>query len=181
MLKQYHTYRVDFSGRPVRVVGGLMGIYLFLTVLYHFFLSDASRSSAIGWIVDIVLPVCLSVAMIVLLCVFRMNAPGVYGILGAAFCVLFVLSNFSQGNILRILLAVVWYLICGLIILMTSGGLLPEIPLATAFFLIAMIVRALFFDLGKLTSLQWIPEIGVLSAILALAILPIAFQKGKIK
>ena len=181
MLKQYLHYRIDFSAKAVTVSGTCIGVYLFLTVLHNFFLEEIRQLGFGALLFDVALPIIMCIAYIVLFYIIRFNAPGIYGILGAAFSVLFMISAFSGGGVVRILLAVIWYLVCGLLILLTAGGFLPKIPLSVAAFMIAFAVRILFFDLGNLTGKEWIPEIGVLSGILAMAALPFSFKEIKVK
>ena len=172
VLKKTHKYRMDFEGRPHFATAALMGGAFFLRAVYYFGFTRPEEAGVWNLLVFLILPMLLEAAFMVLLRGLRLNAPGVYGIMGAAYCLLFLLQSFQSGSVLRVLLAVLAYLICAAAVLAVMSGLLSKGVAVTALF-VTLGVRFLCFDLaGYIFSFRiigFIREAAALCGMLSLA------------
>lgn len=180
-MKQYHRYRMDFDGNAVVWSGVCMGVSIFALVAYYLGLEHGYSLSSGAKFLQLWLPLVLCTVYTLLLRIFRWNAPGLYAIFGCLFCVLLMIGLFSGGNVLRIVLGILGYLIGGAALIFAAGGYLPGRLPAAVCFAVILIVRLLCFDLGRISGWQWIPEISQLSMICGLMLLPIGMVQGKNK
>lgn len=177
-LKQYTRYQINFNSKWTSVCGVLMGISFFLRLIYYFGLTNIYDVGFVEILTTMILGTALCLAYLITLSVMRLNAPGVYGILGAVHCFLLVMGTFSSGDAVRIVLAVLWYALAAGVLLMTVGGYLPGRLLSSLMFIIPALVRFFAFDLGHVGLLQWVREFGVLFALVGLACLPMGLKFG---
>lgn len=177
-LKQYTRYQMDFKSKWTSVCGALMGFSFFLRLIYYFGLTNIYDVGFVEILTTMILGTALCLAYLITLSVMRLNAPGVYGILGAVHCLLLILGTFSTGDGVRIALAVLWYVLAASVLLMTVGGYLPGRLLASLMFAIPVLVRFFVYDLGHLGLLQWVREFGILFALVGLACLPMGLKFG---
>lgn len=177
-LKQYHRYRMDFGSKAARLSTLFIGGSLFLLAVHYFLLRELSSVKAAEAIFKLTLPILLSVAFIVLGRILKLNAPGLFAIVGAAFCLVLMISAFSSGSLLRGVLGGIWYILCAVVLLGTAGGFLPGTQPATVMFAVALIIR-LVFDLRLRGISNWVYELSGLLLIAALMCLPRSFQPIK--
>lgn len=174
VLKKTHKYRMDFEGRPHFATAALMGGAFFLRAVYYFGFTRPEEAGAWNLLIFLILPMLLEAAFMVLLRGVKLNAPGVYGIMGAVYCLLLLLQSFQSGSIFRVLLAVLAYLICAVAFLAVMAGMLSKGVAVTALFA-TLGVRFLCFDLvGYIFSFRiigFIREAAALCGILSLACL----------
>lgn len=161
-LKQYTRYQIDFQGKWILPGAIFMGLSFFLRVVYYFGLTNIFTYNTGTIIMQIILPLSLCAGYIVLLRAVKLNAPGIFAILGAAFCLMVMIWNFSTGDILRILLSVVFYLLSGLVLLATAGGYLPGRLLSSGLFLALLVFRYLMYAPSFRHIGQFILELSVL-------------------
>ena len=180
-LKQYTRYQMDFTSKWTQVCGGLMGFSFFLRLIYYFGLTNIYDIGFVEILTTMLLGTALCLAYLITLSVMRLNAPGVYGVLGAVHCFLLILGTFSSGDVGRILLAVFWYALAAGVLLLTVGGYLPGKMLASLMFAIPILVRFFAYDLGHVNLLQWVRELGILFALIGLACLPMGLKFGSKK
>ncbi|MBE6959277.1 MAG: hypothetical protein E7448_00940 [Ruminococcaceae bacterium] len=159
-LKQYDRYIVDFKSKWTTRCAALLGVSLFVRVVYFFGIKNLTECGAGQVIFDMVLTMGLCVGFLVMFSALRRNAPGLYALMGAGFCLLLMISTFSSGNALRIVLAIVGYLLAGTILVITVSGYLPGKLLSSVMFLLPMAVRFLAFDLGKIGLFTWVIELS---------------------
>jgi len=157
-LKRYDRYVMDLKGKWVTRCSALMGVSLFVRVVYFFGLMNMTQCSGGQIALDMVLAMGLSIAFLVLLGAMRRNAPGLYAILGTCFMVLLMITTFSSGDALRIVLAVLGYGAASVVLIATVDGFLPGRILASLMILIPIAVRVFFFDIGKLGLFDWVLE-----------------------
>lgn len=177
-LKKYTRYQIDFNSKWISVCGVLMGVSFFLRLIYYFGLTNIYDVAFVEVLSTMILGTALCLAYLITLSVMRLNAPGVYGILGAIHCCLLIFGTFSSGDALRIVLAILWYALAAGVLLMTVGGYLPGRLLSSLMFIIPTIVRFAAYDLGHVGLLQWVREVGVLIALVGLACLPMGLKFG---
>jgi hypothetical protein len=180
VMKKAHDYRMDFEGRPHFAAAALMGVAFFLRAVYYLGFSRPETVGVGNLCLFLILPMLLECAFMVLMRGIRYNAPGVYGILGAAYCLLLMLQSFQFGSMVRLILSVVAYFVCGAALVTVTGGLLSKGVAVTALF-VTLSVRFLFFDLsGYVFSFRvigFIQEAAALCGILSLGCLSFGFKE----
>ena len=164
-LKQYCRYQMNFSSKWVEACPILMGLGFFAAILYYFAITTIRDVPAVELVAAILGGILATAAFVVCVTVLRLNAPGLYAIFAAVQCFSLILLSFSTGDALRIVLTILWYLLSGAVFMATAGGYLPGRLLAALMFFIPIPVRILFFDIGKITLLQWVREFSVLFAL----------------
>ena len=158
-----------------------MGLSFFLRVVYYFGLTNILTYNVGAIILNIILPLLLCAGYIVLLRAVKLNAPGIFAILGAAFCLMILIWNFSTGDVLRILLSVVFYLLAGLLLLGTAGGYLPGRLPSSAIFMVLLMSRFLFYGPAGSQIGYMILELSVLCIPASLFCLTRSLKEGKNK
>lgn len=179
--KIYKRYQMDMAGKWARFCGVMMSASFFLRIVYYFGLKNLRDIPGSEIFATMILGLVLCAGFVVVLNYLRLNAPGIYGILGSAHCLLLIIGNFSSGSALRIVLSILWYVLCALVLLATIAGYLPGRLLSAGMFFFAAFVRLAAFDLGKISLLRWVTEGAVLCVILALAAIPMALKPVKEK
>ena len=145
MAYRIKRYRMDFDGKGVSAAGIFLGTALFLRIVYYFGFGRIFDSGLWEMLVWLILPGILEVTTIALLRAIRFNAPGVYGILGALECLLLIVMCFGYGEVLRTVLGVLAYAVCGSLIFTCSAGWLSK-EIATLMLAVTAFVRIVFFD-----------------------------------
>lgn len=177
--KQYLHYQIDFKSRWVQPSAVLMGLSFFFRIVCFFGLRFVSDWSFFDVLFHMIFPLLLGGAYIVLLRAVRVNAPGLYAILGAGLCVLMFLWSFSGGNIWYILLCFVYYIASGAVLIATAGGFLPGKLLSSAMFLVPFILRFLRLNVFSIMIDGLFLELSVLLQLAALFCLTRSFKEGK--
>lgn len=179
-LKRYHT---DFDSKGVSACAALMGVAFFLRVVYYF---GFSRTETVGigeLLMMLIFPMVLEAVFMIVLRGVRLDAPGLYGILSAVYCVLLILQSLQYGSVLRMILAIIAYVVCGGIFLAVTAGLLSKEISVTLFFLTA-VVRFCFVLKPYILSLHlvaFLPEAAGLCVVVALGCLASGLRLGKVK
>ena len=151
---------MDFKSKWATRCAALLGVSLFIRVVYFFGIKNITECGAGQVIFDMVLTMGLCVGFLVMFSALRRNAPGLYALMGAGFCLLLMISTFSGGNVLRIVLAVLGYLLTGGVLVITVSGYLPGKLLSSVMFLLCLVIRFLAFDLGKIGLFTWVIELS---------------------
>lgn len=179
-MKQYNRYQMDFFSKYIRLSGLCMAASLFLLMVYYLGIRNLQDIGVGGALVKLWLPLILGAVYLLLLQMLRWNAPGVYAILGALFCLMMLFGVFSTGNIGRIILGVLGYLVCGAVLILAAGGYLPGRLPATICFAV-MAAGRLMFDMASVSGAGWVDTVAALCQIFALIFLPMGMKKGKLK
>lgn len=174
-MKRYHQYKMDFSGKWLGYSGLCMGLSVFLTALYYFGLCNMKDVSLGELLVCLWLPLIFGICYIALLRVVRLNAPGLYGILGAVFSVIFILAGFA-GGVGKAIISIPIFAVCALVLLVVVGGFFPAKMPAALVYGIGIVLRVILFDLGRLGLKEWIPEAAVLCGMAAFMFLPLGLK-----
>lgn len=173
MANKALCYHMEPEGKGIRACACFMGLAFFLRVVYYF---GFTRTESVGFgvlLLMLVVPMVLEAAFMILLRGVKLDAPGLYGILVAAYCVLLIMQGLQYGNLLRMIFAIVAYLVCGGIFLAVTAGLLSREIAVTLFFVTAC-VRFLFVLGPYILSMRliaFLPEAAGLSAVVALGCL----------
>lgn len=180
-MKRYYRYRIDFDGKAVWLSGICMGIAVFLLAVCYLLVRELTEVGVVRQIFLLWLPVALCLTYIVLIRIVRWNAPGAFAILGAVMCAWLMITAIFAGGVGRIILAVLVYLLCGGVLILSAGGFLPGRLPATVCFAAVLAGRLLIFALGKVSGIAWLEELAALCVIAGLMLLPLGFQKIKKK
>lgn len=182
--KTTYNYSMDFGGRSHFAAAAFMGGAFFLRAVYYFGFTRPETVGVWNLIIFLILPLLLEAAFMVMIRGLRLNMPGIYGIMGAVYCLLFLLQSFHSGSILRIVLAVIAYLACAAVVWGTGAGLLSK-SLALAVLSVTLGVRFLVFDLsGYIFSLRivaFILEAAALCGLIGLVCLCVGLTDRKRK
>ena len=145
---------MDFDGTGHFAAEALMGGAFFLRIVYYLGFTRPETAGVWNLLVFLILPLLVEAAFMVMIRGLRLNLPGTYGIMGAVYCMLFLLQCFDSGNVVRIVLSIIAYLACGAVVFGTGAGLLNK-NLTVAVLLITFCVRFLIFDIsGYILSLR---------------------------
>ncbi len=175
--KQYCQYQMDFKGRWVQASAAMMGVSFFARMVYYFGIKNIVDCGFLEVIISMILPLILCGGYLVLMSAMKYNAPGIYAMIGAVLCFLLMVEGLCTGNVLRIILSILFYIGAGGVLFITIAGYLPGRLLSSALFAVIFIGRLLFFDLGKLGILEWVVEISVLLMLLSLFFLTRSIQQ----
>lgn len=168
-----HKYHMDPEGKYHMGTAALMGASFFLRCAYYFGFTRPESAGAWNLLVFLILPMLLEAGFMVMVRGIRLDLPGVYGIMGAVYCMLMLLQSFQLGSVLRVILAIIGFVICGGALVGVGWGILSK-SLGVTALLVTFSVRLLAFDLGYLRRLRLVAlirECAGLCAILALAML----------
>lgn len=175
-LKQLVRYKIDFSHKSAIVSGALMGVAIFLQVVYFTLVKPLPECNAAELTLNLWFPLVLQLGWIVLLRGIKLDASGIFGIFGAVFCLLLITQSIFAGSLLRILLCIVLYLLAAAVYLAVTGGFLPYRSLAVIAMILPGVVVSLHF-----ASAPKAPELLNLAAAcstFAVALLPATLQKA---
>lgn len=183
MKQTVRHYHMDMDGKEVSTCSVLIGAAFFLRVVYYFGFCRTESIGFFGLLLGLILPMLLELGLIVLLRGIKMDAAGLYGILGTVYCVLLMLQCFQYGNTLRVVLGIIAYVICGGLCFCAVAGFLSKEISAVAFFVTA-VVRLLFVlkpYIFGLRLIAFLPEAAGLCVICALGYLIMGLQPVKRK
>jgi hypothetical protein len=158
----------------------LMGLSFFLRVVYYFGLTTFADHTFGEVLFFMILPLLTCGAYIVVMSSMKLNAPPVYGIIGAVMCLLLVIWSFSCGDALRTVLSVLIYLVAGAVLVLTSLGFLPGKLLSSVLVAVPLVCRVLFYRNG-IALFDWCLEISVLTMLASLFCLTRCFKPLKRK
>ncbi len=163
-LKQVVRYRLDFDARAVTTSSVLMALAFFLQAVYFFGFADLRHIGFFAIAFQLILPMLVEIAWLVLLRGVRLNAPGLFGILGAVLCALIMVQTVVTGEILGAIFSVPTLLLAGLLVLAVTGGMMTSCVPAVIVCIATIAARVLFGGLPLL-----LPEVAALCSIGAVA------------
>lgn len=176
-MKRYHRYQMDFNCKSIWFSGICMGLPVFLLSVYYLFLQEIGQVPVGKQILYLWAPVALSFVYLILLRIIRWNSPGAFAILGAAVCLVLMIQLFPTGNVLRIILGLLGYLVGGGLLVLCAMGVLPGRLIVSLAFLVILVLRLLLFRTAS--GWGWLQEIAAVSTIAGLMFLPVAYKDGK--
>ena len=139
-------YRMDPKGKAADTAAGLMGIGMFLRIVYFFALTRLESVGAFMLIFGLILPLIAEVGFIVMLKGLRLNNPWLYAATGAALCIVLLVLSFQYSSVLRLVLAILMYLVCGGGLIAMVMGFLPNKAVKWGFIAVAA-GRLVFFNI----------------------------------
>ena len=84
-MKRYHVYRMNFGSEWLRRSAMCMGMSIFLLAAYYLGMHDLAEFTGGHLFLNLWLPLVLAIGFVVLLCVVKWDAPGLYAIVCAVF------------------------------------------------------------------------------------------------
>lgn len=169
---------MDLGGKWMRRSVLLIAASLFLLAVYYFGLKNMADLGFGKAVFSGILPLLLWAAYIVVTQFLRWNAPGLYGLMAALYCILLILGSLFSGSFIRIVLSLVWYGAAACIVLLTTGGSLQSRKLCVAMFGIAIPVR-IVFGIFSHSLFDWVAEFAVLLGLAAMVCIPMTLKARK--
>ena len=180
-MKPYYRYQMDFSGKYIRWSLLSMAISFFFYMVYTFGVTNLADAGFLKAVFVMLLPTILTVGYVVLLKIKEMNAPGIYGLIGAGICLCALIGTFFSGSAIRIILGIIWYPVCGALLLACVGGYLPSIVPAAVGLGVAAGVRAVILLLSGLSLEAFVSGVALIFSLIALLFLPLGLKQGRFK
>ena len=178
-IKRYH---MDFKGGQINTAAAFMGVAFFLRIVYYFGFTRTETVPIGEQLLWLIIPMALEAAFMIMLRGAKLDVPGVYGAMGAVYCLLLIVQGLSYGSVLRMILAVIAYVICGGLLLVACMGLLSREIAVLAIFGTAA-VRFLVFDLKsyilELHLIRFMTEAAALCALMGLGYLALGLKERK--
>lgn len=176
-IKRYH---MDFEGKGLATASVLMGFAFFLRVVYYFGFTSTETVGISELVLFLILPLVLEAGLIALLRGVRLNMSLVYGILGAVYCAVLIAQSLQYGSILRMVLGIIAYVLCGGLLVVVSLGLLSK-GIAVMMCVITAVVRLAVFDLKpyllELNLVAFLPEAAAICVIFALGYMAMGLKE----
>ena len=164
VARQHIVYNKWLSASAV-----LSGIAFFFVIVNYLGLKNLLDVNIGEIIFCFIMPMLLLGGYIVLLRVMHSNVTPVYGLLGVLFCLYMLIRSFSYGNVLHIVVAVIWYLLSGIIFFGTTFGYIStKAPLLIACF-VPLVFRIIFVDIKLFLSISFLSMIPELTTLCGLA------------
>ena len=167
---------MDVTGKWAKASASLMAVSLFLRAVYYLGYKNFVDMGFIEVVFCALLPLALSGMYVVFLYGIHRNAPGTYGLIAAAFCVMLIIWSFYSGSFIRVILSLAWYGITAGIVIFSTGGTMQNKSLFVAAFAIPIVVRFFVFDIGRLGVFDSIAEASALFLLASFACLPMALK-----
>ncbi len=143
-LKRLVRYSLNFDRKWLTASGVLMGLGFFLQALYHFTMVSIPDVSNGRIALFLILPMLMEAAWFLLLRGFKLNAPGLYGILGSLFAILLIVQTFVGGSTFSGLVALACLFVDSLALLAITGGFLRFRFAGVVVFLATIVLRLMF-------------------------------------
>lgn len=182
MTLNMKRYRLNLDGKSLHLGLAELGLSFFLRTVYYFACVRVEEVGFLELLLWMILPMLLEGALIVLLRVLRLDAPGLYAILGAAFGLVLMLQLIGYGSLLRVILGILAYLGCGVLFLGVAGGFLSK-QIAVAAYLVTALVRFFGFEMVQyvfnLRVIDFIKEVTGLLAVAGMMYIVASFKQAK--
>ncbi len=124
-MKQIAQYKLNFDSAWMTFSGVLMGVSFFMQAVYFLGIIKLQGLDLPMLALHLIAPMSLEFSWLVLLRGFKLNAPGVYGILGILVLILLLLQSIFFGSIWQIVAAAFYLLIGGVTLIFITGGFFP--------------------------------------------------------
>lgn len=148
-FEQTHRYSIDFESPWITASAFFAGIGILGRVLYFFIFSDITQAGFGEITFSLVLPLLWLFGFVALLRGVQLNAPFIFGIFVAVYCLLMINWGFQYGSALKGILSLLWYLVLGAGTMITVMGYFHgQYYLAGAFGL-SFVLQTLIVDLPR--------------------------------
>lgn len=147
-MKQLARYKVNFDSPAILFSAAMMGISFFAQAIYFLVLNQIQEISKETLILFMILPMVLETGWVILLkC--KLNAAGVYGIIGSVVCVLLTVQIFMAGNVAQMIFGTIVYLLGIGLLVMITAGFFPYKYIGMVLFGLIGCGRLCFFDMPR--------------------------------
>lgn len=172
-MKQKARYKIEFESASIRWSSALMGLAFFCQAIFFFAFTDYRQAGGGMLAFCLVIPMILEVAWVVLLHSVKLNAAGIYGILGTVFCLLLAIQVSMLFGAGQAVIAWLMYLLAAAGMVMITGGFFPYKYIGAALFALLFVIR--FFSLGVIGMVkqgswaalaQALPEVCLILALM---------------
>lgn len=184
-LKVLVRHHVRFKDKWATYATVFAGLAFFLLTVHYFGMTNLLDCSFGEVLFSMALPMAVLVAFVVLLRGIRFTVTPVYGIFGALYCVSMIAYTFSYESALHGIFAMIWYLLAAAICLATTLGYIFNRAYMSIAFILPVVYRLIFVDLGKyilkLDILGFIPEAAALSGLLVFGLFALCLQAASTK
>lgn len=145
-MKRIAQYKLNFDSNWMTVSGVLMGVCFFAQSVYFLGIIKLQGLDLAMLALHLIAPMALEFSWLVLLRGTKLNAAGVYGILGTFMLILFLLQACVYGNTWDIVSTSLYLLFGGAALIFITGGFFPYKLIGMAALAIIMSVRFFVFD-----------------------------------
>lgn len=146
-MKQVAKYKLNFESKWLTASGVMMGLAFFIQAVYYFGVITLQGVDVLTLVLYLIAPMVLETAWCVLLRGVKLNAAGVFGIVGTLVCILLLVQSFFCGNTFQTVISVICYLVAALVLLVITGGFIPYKLPGFAVFAGVLAVRFVVFDM----------------------------------
>ena len=132
-MKPLTSFSMNFKTRWNTLAAIFLAVSFFLRVIEFSVVSDATTASTNKLVFSLIVPLFFTLVGLILLRAFRLQHPLVYSILGACLCIMVICFNFGSGDVVRIVMSILWYLFCCVLLVGTALGYVPwNLPVSAA-------------------------------------------------
>lgn len=178
-------HRIRFESAWTHYTTVLTGLSFFLLVVNFFGIRNLQDCSVLEIVFSMFLPMAIWITFMILLRGLHFQNPKLYGALGALYCLSMIVHAFSYEAIFMTVIAVIWYLLTAFICLCTTIGCIANRAYMSLAFLLPVIYRFFFVDLGKyvlkLDILGFMPDAAVLSGLAVFGFFALTLEAKMIK
>lgn len=140
-------YHIQFNHKNIVPTSALAGASFFFLCVHYFGLTNLAQCGIGEIILQMILPMLTMVGFVVLLRGIRYGVTPVYGMIGAAYCLLLVIQAFSYGNIFGAIIAMLWYILTAAVCVFTTFGYISSGIYMLIAFLVPVLFRLVFVDI----------------------------------
>lgn len=170
------NFKLNPNGKWATLSGVLLGIAFFVQAADHLLLHELREVSIWRLLVMMALPMLLEGAWCMSLRAFRIDRAEVYGILGAAFCLILLLQSFFWHGIFQIVLFIILLLAAGAAMVLITWGFFAHRALGALIFLLLSALRVLLVLLHRLGAAHdWLGLLTDLPSICMLLAMTVFF------
>ena len=157
----------------------LSGIAFFFVIVNYLGLKNLLDVNFAEILFCFLMPMLLLGGYIVLLRVMHSNVTPIYGMLGTLFCLYMLIRSFSYGSVLHIIVAVIWYLVSGVIFFGTTFGYIASNKALLVACFVPVVFRIIFVDIKLLFTISlfsMIPELTSLCGLVTFGLFALSLK-----
>lgn len=145
-MRRIARYKLNFDSNWMLVSGVLMGVCFFAQAIYFLGILKLRGLDFPMLVLHLIAPMALEFFWLVLLRGTKLNAAGVYGILGTMMLILFLAQACVYGGVWDIVSTALYVLFGGAALIFITGGFFPYKLIGMAVMAIIISVRFFVFD-----------------------------------
>ena len=145
-MKRIARYRLNFDSNWMTMSGVLMGVCFFMQSVYFLGIAKLQGLDFPMLVLHLIAPMSLEFLWLFFLRGTKLNAAGVYGLLGTAMLILFLLQACVYGGVWDIVSTALYLLFGGATLIFITGGFFPYKLIGMAVMLGILAIRVLVFD-----------------------------------